>query len=210
MAYAGHKCKVKISGSALTLTDAATSTTDDITFQITDAARRVLDPKADITVEVDPEADGTFVVADPSTYTLNRLNGSVTFDTAQTGANVIISGYYLPLLDVAEAYEFTYSLEGNNEAANRFQSEWQRREQTLKDITAELAAWHDVNVDVFYDALNTGNLMVLEFYVNDVLDLRAWCISASDEIASAADGLIEESLEFEGSTDKEGRVVSFE
>ena len=201
MVYAGHKCKVRVSGSPLTLTDEATSTADDLTFQITDAAKRVLDPTADITVNVDG------VAADPSTYKLNRLDGSVTFKTAQTGATVTISGQYLPLSDVAEAHEFSYALEANNEDVSTFQSDYVKKEQTTKDFTAELAAWHDVNVDVFVEAIRGGRIMVLEFYVNGVLDIRAWCLAASDEIESSADGLVEESIEFEGTTDKEERMI---
>jgi hypothetical protein len=201
MAYAGHKCKVKVSGSPLDLIDAATSTADNKTYQVTDPTKRIFAPDADIVVEEDgvPTAEA---------YQVNRLNGSVEFQNVDALRGVVtITGKYLALSDVAEAHEFNYALEANNESAPRFQSEWQHRQQTTKDLNAELAAWHDVNTTVFYDAITSGNTMILEFYVNDVLDLRAWCKAASDEIETAADALIEESIEFEGTTDKEKRMI---
>jgi hypothetical protein len=202
MPYAGHVCKVKVSGSPLSLTDEPTTTSDDLTFQITDSNKRILAPDEDITVKVDgsPVSSG---------FTLNRLNGSVTFDSPQTGATVTISGSYLPTSDVAEAYEMNYALEANNETAPRFNSQFQRRVQTQKDLSIELSAWHDVNETVFFDAINNGNTMVIEFYINDILDFRAWVKSASDEIDTSADGLIEESIEFEGTTDKDERMIHF-
>lgn len=201
MAYAGHKCLVKVSGSPLDLLDAATSTTDDKIYQITNAANRILAPDEDVLVEVDG-------VATSEAYVINRLNGSVEFETADAlrGA-VTISGKYLALTTAAEAHEFNYAIEANNETVPKFQKAWVNRQQTTKDLTAELSAWHDVEETIFFDALMSGKTMVFEFFVNEVLDLRAWCIPASNEIESAADGLVEESIEFEGTTDKEKRMI---
>jgi hypothetical protein len=200
MAYAGRKCKVRVTGSPLTLTDEATTTSDSLTFQITDENKRILAPDSEITVKDNG-------VAVTSGYTINRLDGSVKFDATKTGP-VTISGSYLPALDVAEAYEFSYSIEADNLDATRFQDEYVRRKQGQIDFSSELSAWHDVNVDVFTDALLNNKIMVLEFYVNNSLDLRAWVLTASDEIESAADSLVEEGIEFEGTTDKEGRAVA--
>lgn len=213
MAYAGHKCKVRVSGSPLTLTDAPTTElTEGLVYQITDTTKRVLDPKAVITVKVDADGGGAGAptTASASTYTLNRLSGTVTFNSAQAAAaTVTISGSYLPMSDVAEAYEFSYSLEGDNQDSTRFQDKYIRRQQGQKDVSAELSAWHNALVKLFTDALQSGSVLVMEFFVNNVLDMKAWMIPASDEVSGAADGLLEESIEFEGTTDNDGRMVSF-
>lgn len=200
MATAGRKAKVRVSGSPLTLTDQATSTSDDLTFTITAPTKRVLAPEADITVEVDG------VAADPANYDLNRLQGKVTFDSAQTGAAVTITGKYLPLSNAAEAYEFSYTLEADNQTAPVFQSDWQRRIQAKIDFTASLSQYYADKT--FIQKLIDGNIVIVEFYINGNLDIKAWSILSSGEPSASADGLVEEAIEFEGTTDKEERAVS--
>ena len=69
----GKKALVKVSGSPLTLTNEATTDAGDhINYQITNAAKRVMDPTAAVTVKENG-------VATSAPYTLNRLNGTVTF-----------------------------------------------------------------------------------------------------------------------------------
>jgi hypothetical protein len=69
----GKKGLVKVSGSPLTLTsEATTDAGDHLNYQITNTAKRVLDPTAAVTVKENG-------VTTTQPYTINRLNGKVTF-----------------------------------------------------------------------------------------------------------------------------------
>jgi hypothetical protein len=86
-ALAGKKALVKISGTATAMTAEATTTTDDQNYQITDTAKRIL--PLDATIVVDD--NGTPTV---ESYTLNRLNGTVTFARPNHGRWRIFSHDY--------------------------------------------------------------------------------------------------------------------
>jgi hypothetical protein len=201
MAKAGYVCSLKVTGEPITLLDEAASTSDDQTYTITDALKRVLDPDADITVE-----DGGVTVT--SGYTINRLKGTVTFDTVSAGRVITLSGKYLPVMEVAEASEFSYSLEADNQTKPTFNNMWQKRIQGLLDFSAELTQWYVTNFTVFNDALQDGRILLVEFSIDGEVDIRAWALPASDEVSASVDGVVEESLELEGTQDKEGRTVA--
>lgn len=208
MAKAGRKALIKVSGAAVAFTDAATTANGARTeYQITDTSKRVWDPTAPITVERSP--DGTTWTTVTSGFTLDRLNGKVLFSVAQASGTLIrVDGSYLPMTTAGEAYEFTYTLEADNQDFSAFQDEWVKRQQGQKDASASLSKWH---IDqTFKDKLESGAQLVLEFYVDSSvgIDLKMWAICASDEISASADGLIEESIEFEGTTDMDGRMVA--
>jgi hypothetical protein len=212
MAYNGYKAALRASGDPITLTDAATTKLSgtgidsNTQYQITNVNQQILAPFEDITVEVNG------VIANPSTYSLNRLLGKVTFHSPNdSGDEVTITGKYIPTSLVAEAYEFTYTLEGSNEAKHTFASSWEKRWQAGKDFTAELSQWYDVNFSAFNDAITSSKVLVIEFFptgVSGEVDLRAWVLVGSQEISGSAGGLLEESIEFEGTTDNDGRTVA--
>ncbi|WP_089973301.1 hypothetical protein [Lihuaxuella thermophila] len=212
MAIAGRKSLVKIAGTPVSMAvpEPTTELQEGIKYQITDPTKRILAPNAPVTVYVDADGAGagTPTVADPSTYTLNRLTGTVTFDSAQPlDAAITIQGDYLTTATAAESYEYTWTIEADNQDATRFQDSFVRREQGLLDVTAELSKWY---VDSsLYDLLDQDKILVVEFYSDSASNpLRAWMKIGSDEIGSAVDGLVEEALELEGTPDADRRVVS--
>jgi hypothetical protein len=206
MAYAGHKVLVKVTANPVALTNEATTkiagtTIPNSEYQITNADKRILPPKEAIIVKKDG-----IVVANG--FTLNRLDGRVIFAADQGAAAVItVSGNYLPLTQVAEAYEFTYTIEADNQEKPVFGDQWNKRLQALKDLSVELSQWNDVNFTLFRDALEAEETLVMEFLIEDQLDLRCWVLGSTDEVSASADALVEQSLEFEGTTDNEGRTL---
>jgi len=206
MATPGRKSLVKVAGSPLTMTNEAMTTSDNMTYQISDPAKRVWDPKAPITVEVSTDGETWSEVT--SGYKLNRLAGMVIFNTAQAPeTQVRVSGQYLSVSTLGETYEYTYTIEADNQEATAFGDNWVKRKQGLLDVTAELSKFH---VDLaLFDALDADKTLVVEFYYDSSkTPLRAWMKLASDEVSSAVDGLVEESLEFEGTQDADGRVIA--
>ncbi|WP_018130715.1 hypothetical protein [Effusibacillus pohliae] len=209
MAIAGRKALIKVSGAPVAFVNAPTTPNADSTgFQITDPNMRILDPQAAIQVERSTDGGANWTVVPVAEYKLNRLTGTVEFAAAQTGAQVRVSGSYLPLTTAGEAYEFKYTMEADNQDATTFQSDYVKRTQGLKDVSASLSQWY---VDrTFVDKLTDGRPVLLEFYVDAALgvDLRMWATPSSDEVSASADGLVEEALEFDGTTDADGRMVA--
>ncbi|TCW35298.1 hypothetical protein EDC32_10810 [Laceyella sacchari] len=183
---------------------------EGIKYQITDPAKRILAPFGAVTVYVDADGGGagTPSAADPATYTLNRLTGAVTFNPAlPADATVTIQGDYLSPTTVAESYEYSWTIEADNQDASAFQDSFVKRKQGLLDVSAELSRWY-VDASLF-DLLDTDKTFVVEFYSDsNTAPLRAWMKIASNEISSAIDSLVEEALELEGTPDSDRRVVS--
>lgn len=97
-ASAGYNASIKVGGTATTITDEATtelSAGPPQVFQITNAAKRVLDPATAVVIKDNTTAD---VTAD---FTIDFLTGTV---TSATGGytSVTISGKYIPLHTVAQ------------------------------------------------------------------------------------------------------------
>lgn len=201
MAVAGKKALVKVSGAAVGMTAEATTASGNITYQITNAAKRVLSLSGTVTVK-----DGG--VATVEAYTLNRLTGTITFGSA-TARTITVDADYLPMATAAEAHEYSYSLTAANSEVPRFGDNYQRRIGGMKDISGSLSLWH-ANSD-YIDILTGDDPVVLEFYSNSsgAFDLRCWALLDSDEVKSAVTGgAATESVSFSGTTDADGRAIS--
>lgn len=200
-ATAGKLANVKVSGTAVSFTDEATTTTDDQTYKITDTTKIPWHRTAAITVEVggSPVTTG---------FTINRLTGEVVFDTVAT-RTVTVTGSSLPMADVAQAYEYTLTIEADNQEATPFKQEFINRVQGMKDVSASISRYFVVD-DVFLDQVTAGADCVLEFYLDYTDDAfcRVWALIASDEVSAAADGVVEDAIDFEGLTDANGRSVA--
>lgn len=201
-ALAGRRAQIKIPGAALSLTNEATSTTDSQTYTITNAAKRVLDRTATITVNV----GGSPAI---EAYTLSRAGGFVTFLSTDPGrAAVTITGSYLPMSVAAEAKSYTWELTGNNAPASAFGDEWVERVLTTRDVRGSLSRWW---IDAFFsDALIAGNPLVFQFWSNaaaTTADLTCWGLLSRRAMSLVHAGLNEEMLDFEGTVDAEGHAI---
>lgn len=100
MASAACTCVVEQTGTAVSMTTEACTTLTTTTAQITDTAKRVIDPDNAITVYDDgsPLAD--------TDVTIDYLRGIVTYTGGTWAGAVTITAYYLPRFSVAEAKSF--------------------------------------------------------------------------------------------------------
>lgn len=210
MAIAGRKAQVRVSGAPVSFTaENTTANAARTEFRPVDPLKSVWSASAAVTVR--RSTDGTnFTVVPAAEYTVNRLAGAVVFAAAQAAGVVIqLAGQYLPLSVAGEAKEFSYTLSSINSDASRFGDSFVRRDATLKDASGSLSQW---TVDRYFQtALTAGNPVILDFYsdaTDATPDLRAWALISSSEMSAAVDGLQETSVEWEGTFDAEGRVVS--
>lgn len=198
---AGKKAKVLAYGSSIPFVDEATTTSDNMCYQITDTIKRVWCRNCTITVK-----DGGSPTAE--SFTVDRLTGRVMFATS-AARTITVSGEYLPTHTVGEAFEYTFTLSADNADSTVFGEEFINRTQALKDFSASITQFY--GDDYFFDKWRLDGEYVLEFYADGTTNpiVRAWTKISSDEPSAAVDALVEESIDFEGTTDADARAVSF-
>ena len=202
MAKAGKKALIKVSGAAVGMVAEACGTSDTITYQVTNAAKRVLSRVGTVTVK-----DGG--VATAESYTLNRLTGQITFGGAAVRV-ITVDADYLPMATAAEAHEYSYTLAKDAPQVPYFGDNYQRRIHGTRDISGSLSMWHTIT-DYIEMLTDSGDEPVLlEFYSDSTsaFDVRCWALLNSDEVKSAVAGAVTESVSFEGTTDADGRSIS--
>ncbi|GAA0360954.1 hypothetical protein [Bacillus horti] len=217
MAISGYKADIFVSGEAIPFeAESMMTNTEEKEFVISDRSKRVWDRVAFITVErlLDAEdeenPDGLWIVVPENEYELNRLEGKITFAEEQEGQLFRVSGEYVPLTNVAGAYEYTFTLESDNQTIPAFHSAQMNRVQGKKDVTGSIAKWFTTS-DLFVDNFHKGKPVVLEFYTDesDIPAVKLWALLSTVEVTASQEAVVEESIEFEAVADKEGRVISF-
>lgn len=209
---AGRKARVRVSGSALTLTNAATTASADRKrYTITDATKQVLSREDAVTVERSTDSGTTWTTVS-SGYTLDRLAGAVIFSVAEAAGTMIrVSGKYLPMATVAFANSASYSLAANTADVSDFDKNAVQRLVTNLDLTGSLGRWSDTDRSLL-TKLQAGVPIVLEFFSDKDAtkpDCRCWAILTGDEIAAAVQDAQSESIEFETTPDIDGRSYTF-
>ncbi len=201
----GKKALVKVSGAALTLTgEATTDSGAHLVYQITNAAHRVLDPTATQTVLENG-------VPTAAAYTLNRLNGTVTFAIARGGGvAVTITGFYLPLSTAISGTEWTLTLDGTNADVSEFGDIWVERLPLTKDASGSVKSWRDTVDRTWENALIAGAPIVLALYTNSTgsPDFLVWVMLNKQQVQAALKSAQSQSIDWEGAADADNRVVS--
>lgn len=192
MPYAGKLAKVRKSGTSTAFTGEATTVSEGYTvYQITNTAKRVLDNKVKPTVY----KDGVEV---NNGYSVDHLNGKVTFDIANDPTEVIIlDGKYMPMADVAEAHEFEANFDSGLLNVPVFDSDYNRNIQAEKSIKGSISEW--VTIDFYFvEKLISGEKVVIELYPQaDQTPIKCWALISSDELKAIAGGEQDQSVNFE-------------
>ncbi len=189
MSLQGKDVSIKISGAGVPATDLATVTSDYITYQIEDELRRVIALKTPIVVKNHGEKTD-------EKYKVNRLNGTITFETADETREVTVDCTYLPLIKVAEAHTVSYAEGVDLHEIPRFGDEFKRRIPGLKYASGSLAHWNILD-SVFNDALTSGNPVLIEYKHSETGKTnRLFAYLESVEMSAAVDNPQEESVSF--------------
>jgi hypothetical protein len=209
-AIAGKRGLVQLTGAAVAFVgEACTTVTANTIYQITNAAKRVWDRALPITVK----KDGVTQAA--ALYILDRLNGKVTFLADIGGGHVItLDGSYLPLSTAAEAKTYGYAITADQLDSTSYDSAnasggFKRKDLALLDASGTLGRWRSVD-RYFENALIQGDPVVIELWADrgTAFDLRVWANLNRQQIQSACAGLIDETVEWKGDPDVDGRVIS--
>ena len=205
--FPGKYANVKLSGVGVASAGEATTDVGGLhtTYQVSAAAHQVLDPTAAITVYKNG-------VAEPAAnYTLDRLFGRVTFKAALLGTDVVTMDVkYLPMTSVAEAHGASLSHSKQTLDATTFASNgWTERESGLQDASGSIDRFYQAD-DLFFDALTAGSVLVVEFWRDQVnVSWRAWALMDKVDTKAGVADLIGQSIGWAGTTDADGRSVSY-
>lgn len=211
MPVAGYTGTVKASGVAVAMVGEAMTLLTATKFQITNAAKRIVDPSVAILIYAN-------AILQPATaYSFNYLFGIVTF-FAPPAAPVTIDGSYLPVATIAESKGFTISLTQEMLDRTSFDSGGAVRKLAgLLDASFNLSrvsAFDDIDpvtgglqsVESRFDA---GTVYVIEFGIGGVDLLRAWVVTENLELGSEVDGLVTEEVAFQSSPQAAGAAWAF-
>lgn len=188
MALQGHLCEVKAQSSAVAMTDEATTTSDNLTYQITDSSKRYIDLETAVVVK-------DSAIATTERYYINHVLGTINF--YETGTRTItVTGAYVGTTTVATGKEFAFN--GKTEALNKtqFQDTFKQFQAGLKSGNATLGRWA-VTDELFIDALMDGEAKIIEYYVDDTHKFAFYGLVTQTEKESEVGELQEEKLNFE-------------
>lgn len=187
---AGRLATIKVSGTAVTLTAEATSTTDNQIYQITDAAKRVLDRDTTPTVLDDG-------VETLESYTVNKLNGIITFESVDAlRGTITVTGKYLPMSTVAYAHNFSYNRGVNIMDITPFLATHYKRLAGTKFASGTLSQF-DLSSTYFADTLVAGKPVVIEFGDTATSEpIRCWALLENAEMTAAIDNPQDEIVSF--------------
>ncbi len=198
-----RKARIKVSGAPVAVLAAATTAAGNIVYTISNADRRVIDRTAALVVK-----NGGVAIADTTTYTVNRLAGTITFATAVV-RTITLDYSYLPLSTAAECRSFGFTVTAMNGDETTLEHDDTVRSQLQRDCAGSVGRWH-IN-SLFRDALSAETPVVIEISVAAGVTpiARAWAVFPKIDLSGARDGYVEESVEFEGAADADGRSFTF-
>jgi len=193
MATAAHNCSVYYTGTSTAVAGEACSVvagTGGLVYQITDTAKRIIDPTQTVTV-YDNGVDVTNSVA------INYLFGRITFGVAPA-TPVTIDANYLPRHEITNSREFSINFSSDVVDKTVFSGDAARTKiHALIDASGSLTSYEAALTDYGGGKLSAwftnGDSKVLEFdLVNEVV--RCWATIESLEPSGAVDGVEELSV----------------
>ena len=187
MATAGYLCEVKAVSSGTAMTDEATTTSDNLTYQITDSAKRILDLDTTVVVE-----DGG--VPTSESYEINYLEGKIVFSSA-VARTITVTGAYLTPVTVATADSYNLSINTDELDNTPFNTRFRTYQAGLTSGTATLGRFH-VADSFFVDEILSGNIMLVEFLVDSTSTSLFYGIMTSDDVTADVADLIKESVTY--------------
>jgi hypothetical protein len=179
-------------GSPVAFTNEATTTSDRLTYRISNRAKRYFDRNTSIVVRV----NGNVIT---SGYTVNYLLGAVTFSTQMaTTDTVTISGAYIPVAEVGQGYEWSLEISANEVDATDFSSADFKSSVIIdKEATAKFSWWW--GDEAFFNALNSQSSVIISLFTDDTTSLArydCYAIPVASSVNADANELITEEIEF--------------
>ena len=200
-----------MSGTAVAMTAEACSLVSGTTYQVTNAAKRIIDPATAVTVK----DAGTPIAA--ANVTIDYLFGRFTLASAPGGA-VTVDASYLPTTTIAEAKSVDLNVAVDLVDSTSFDSAGSKRKTAvLLDISGSLmrlalpldaldgAAGGTQSIDSW---LKAGTPRLIDVLFTTGARLRAWVLFKSYKVTGQLAGIIEVTVEFEGASQGGGAAFN--
>ena len=187
---AGHSVVIKISGTATAFTTEATSTSDNQTYQITNTVKRVWDRDTTPTVYDD-------AVETVESYTVNYLNGTITFASVDAERVITVTGNYLPMTTAAYAHDYSRTKNCTLNDITAFGDSYVQRQAGMKSASGTLSQFNVVDT-TFVDALVAGDPIVIEDEDDTGSEPnRFWALLSSAGVTAAVNGVQDQPVSWE-------------
>lgn len=188
---AGNAADIYIaSGTGTTMTGEAVTSLGSGVYQITNAAKRAIDPNSSVTV-----LDGVATV--PKTnYQVGFASGKITLTNGYTASGTItVTAKYLTLAQAAQGFEWSLDTEVILEESHTFGDAW--KERTLVNRSGSVTFKRFLN-DAYFTSTNLGSYYVLALYVNQASNIRFMACGhcSSVGISSGENELLKENVSF--------------
>lgn len=188
---AGNAADIYIAtGTGTAMTGEATTSLGGGVYQITDTAKRAINPNAAVTV-----LDGVSTVPKVN-YQIGWASGKITFTNGYTAIGTItITAEYLTLAQAAQAFEWSYDSEVVTEESQTFGDTWKERTLVMKSGSVSFQRFYN---DAYFASTNLGSYYVLYLYTNLSGNDRFMAAGhmTSTGIASGENELIKENVSF--------------
>ncbi len=195
MAQAGYKAKVLAQSSGVAFTTEATTTSDNITYTLTDAAKRLFKFGASVVVY-----DSAVITTE--SYKVLGLSGQIVFETA-TPRVITVSGTYVLTTEVATANAFTVvSTTEVIETTPFSENGYKEFTPTLNTSNVDITRWY-ASDDFFIDSILNKEVKILELYMDRTTNtpLLAYGLLTTDTTESSVEGAVSESLNYQITTE---------
>lgn len=199
---AGKSAVVYMTGTSTAMTGEAMGLVSGKIYQITNTAKRCVNPLVAITVK----DDGDTVPADD--YTINFLYGIVTFGAGYTPTTPItIDGEYLPMIEIATANQWSLSYNADIVDVTPFSTSASNHEKvmTIAECSGSIGTLdfsetdHDSGAgNVIIWSILTGNTAkILQLTMGgSSTSWRGCVLLESDEISTGAADVVKSTLSF--------------
>ena len=191
-----------------TVNEAFTMLSGNITYQITNAAKRIIDWKTTLTVQRSTDGGATWNTV--TNYGVDYLFGRLTFTVANPVGTLVRASYnYLPLYTFAEGRDVTFDVAAAELDTTVFGDTNVHRINGLFDLSGSIGGFNLLNVELdapgtsektLAELLNDREFVVLTYKPDSggSFQMRAVVMFSSESLSQAVDGLAESTVSFMG------------
>lgn len=183
----GSLASVNAQSSAIAFIDEATTTSDNIIYTISDSAKELWDLDTAIVVK-----DTAVVTVE--NYSIDRLNGTITFDTA-TSRTITVSGSYVVTTLIAEADEYSFNGETDAKESTVFLQNYKSYETGVLNATVSISKFK-VD-DAYLTILLSKDRVILELNIDSTNTIKMFAVLTSVESNATIEELERESLQYQ-------------
>jgi hypothetical protein len=213
MSVPGFRADIRVTGAALaTVNEAFTMLTGNISYQVTNAAKRIIDWTTPLTVQRSLDAGVTWTTV--TNYSVDYLFGRLTFTVANPVGTLVRATYnYRPLFQFAEGRDVSFDVISNELDATVFGDTNVRRIYGLADLSGSISGFNLLQTPLddpgtaektLAELLRDREFLVLSYKPDSTgtFEMRAVIMLTSEALAQAVDGLAESTLSFVGAAPK--------